>query len=389
MELAEFVDLKRPKWDTLERLLDLAEAKGLGQLSLDDARSLSRLYRGASSDLLWVRSRAGSADVSGYLNDLVGRAYALTYPGKRARWSDVWRFLSIGFPALMRAEMRMVLAALLIFWAGFGFGWIGMVFVPDAAPYLVPKQHLRVDPTKRVAEEADAKGATAQQQTQFASQLANNNISVAFFAFALGITAGVGTVYVLFWNGILLGALAWVYASKGLLTWFWAWILPHGIPEISAICIGGAAGLVIARGLIAPKGESRRAAVKREAATAVKLVLGTVALFLLAASIEGTISQIHPPRLSYGFKLTFADVTGAAVWAYLVSAYFRPEGAAGRAWALASLVFFFLPLLVACAIAAATGGEIAAWLWVGAGLGLVGAAAVFVRPVEQAPKRLE
>lgn len=330
MELAEFVDLKRPRWDALERLLDQAEAKGLGALSLDDARSLSRLYRAASSDLLWVRARAGSADVSGYLNDLVGRAYALTYPGRRVRWAEVWRFLSTGFPDVMLREWRVYVASFLVFWAGFGFGWIGMMFDPEAAPYLVPEQHLKLDPKKRAAEEAENKGASAQQQTTFASFLFTHNIQVAFLAFALGVTAGVGTAIMLFSNGVLLGALGWVYASKGMLTWFWAWILPHGIPEITAICIAGAAGFVLARGLVAPKGDSRRRALRREALTAVRLLLGTLALFVLAGCIEGTISQIHPPRLPAWFKIGFALVVGSGVYAYLFSSLLRRRAVLGE-----------------------------------------------------------
>src|SRR5439155_16957529 len=114
-----------------------------------------------------------------------------------------------------------------------------------------------------------------------------------------------------------------VYASNGLSGWCWAWILPHGIPEISAICIAGAAGFVVARGLVAPKGLSRREAVRKEAVTAVKLLLGTLALFVLAGCIEGTISQIHPPRLSIAFKIGFALVVGGGVYAYLLSGFFR------------------------------------------------------------------
>ncbi len=322
MEIAEFVDGRRPKWVALELLLDQAEEKGLKSLELEEARSLSKLYRSASSDLLWVRSRAGAADVSGYLNDLVGRAYALTYPGKRARFSDVLAFLGYGFPDVMLAEWRTYVASLMVFFAGFGFGWVGMVFDPDAAVYLVPEQHLKMDPTERAAEEATRK-SSVQQQARFSSFLFTHNIQVAFLAFALGITAGIGTAIMLFGNGVLIGALAWVYASKGLTGWFWAWILPHAIPEVSAICIAGAAGFVIARGLVAPKGLSRRQAVRKEAVTAVKLLLGTLALFVLAGIIEGTISQIHPPRLPVWFKLTFAVVMGSGVYAYLVSGALR------------------------------------------------------------------
>jgi uncharacterized membrane protein SpoIIM required for sporulation len=319
MELAEFIELKRPRWESLERLLDRAERDGLGALSLDDARALSRLYRGASSDLLWVRSHAGAADISGFVNDLVARAYALTYPGKRFRWAEVGRFLSVGFPKLMSAEWRAFVASFLVFWAGFGFGWLGMVFDPDAAPYLVPEQHLKFDPAKRAADEAESKGASTTDQAQFATFLFTHNIQVAFLAFALGLTAGIGTAIMLFSNGVLLGALGWVYASKGLLGWFWAWILPHGIPEITAIVIAGAAGFVMARGLVAPRGLSRRAALRNEAVVAVRLLLGTLALFVLAGLIEGTISQIHPPRLSIAFKVSFALVLGSGVYAYLWS----------------------------------------------------------------------
>lgn len=328
MEIAEFVDVKRPKWAALEKLLDKAEVAGLKALNLDEARALSRLYRSTSSDLLWVRARAGSADINGYLNDLVARAYALTYPGKRVRMNEIFAFLTLGFPDLMRREWRAFVAAVLVLAAGYAFGWVGMVFDPDAALYLVDEQHLHLDPVKRAEAEAKTEHSSIQGQAVFSSFLFTHNIGVAFFTFALGITAGVGSAIMLFITGILLGSLAWVYASKGLMGWFWAWILPHGIPEITAICIAGAAGFIIARGMIAPKGLSRRAAVRREAVTAVKLLMGTLALFVLAGFIEGTISQIHPPRLSIGFKIGFALVVGTGVYAYLLSGFLR-RGAEG------------------------------------------------------------
>jgi len=326
MELVEFVDLKRPRWASLERLLDQAERDGLKKLTLEDARALSRLYRSASSDLLWVRARSGSADVSGYLNDLVGRAYALTYPGKRVRLRDAGRFVAFGFPDLLLREWRVFVASLLICFGGFGFGWAGMTFDPDAAPYLVPSQHQSLDPVQRQKEEAESKGHSGDEQMAFASFLFTHNIEVAHFAYALGITAGVGTAILVFFNGVLLGALAWVYQSKAMAGWFWAWILPHGIPELTAICLAGAAGFVMARGLIAPRGLPRRVALRREARTAVKLLLGTEALFVLAGCIEGTISQVHPPKLSVEFKIAFATVVGGGVYAYLLSALAREPG---------------------------------------------------------------
>lgn len=330
MELAEFVDQRRPKWTNLEHLLDVAERDGLKKLSLEDAQALSKLYRSASSDLLWVRARAGAAEISGYLNDLVGRAYALTYPGKRVRFSEVGKFLSMGFPNVLAREWRMFAASMLLFFAGAGFGWVGMMFDPEAAPYLVPGQHQEMDPTKRAEEEAENKGAGAGEQAMFTSFLFTHNIQVAFLCFALGLTAGIGTAILMFLNGVMLGSLAWVYTSKGLAGWFWAWILPHGIPEITAIVIAGAAGFVLARAQIAPQGLPRSAALKKEGRVALELLMGTLAMFVLAGFIEGTISQIHPPRLSVAFKVGFALIVGSGVYAYLWSGAVRRALSAGR-----------------------------------------------------------
>lgn len=327
MEIAAFVEGRRPRWQELEALLTKADGTGLSSLQLEEARNLSRLYRAASSDLLQVRAHGGASEVAAYLNDLVARAYALTYPGRSARFSEVWRFLARGFPDVLARHWRPVAAAALIFLAGSAFGWLGMAFDPKAAPYLVPEQHLKTDPLERAKEEANREVADVENQAAFTSFLFTNNIQVAFLAFALGLTAGVGTAIVLFFNGIFLGSLAWVYASKGMAGWFWAWILPHGIPELTAIFIGGGAGFVVARALVAPGGLSRRAALRKEAPDALRLVLGTLTIFVLAGFIEGTISQIHPPKLSVGFKVSFALAVGTGVYAYLLSGIRRARRA--------------------------------------------------------------
>lgn len=322
MDLARFVDSRRSRWAQLESLLARAEKDSIAKLSLGDARSLSRLYRSASGDLLWVRARGASADVADYLNDLVARAYALTYPPERPRLAHVLRFIGRGFPLRIRAELRSVIAAILLTAAGGIFGAAGMRFDVNAREYLIPAQHQRIDPIQRARSEQTHSVASADEQAAFASFLFTHNISVAFLCFALGLTAGVGTAVMLFVNGLLLGALAQEYASKGLAGWFWAWILPHGIPELTAICIAGAGGFVLSRALIAPGGLSRRQALRREANQALELLLGSMLLFVVAGLVEGTISQIHPPRLSVAFKIGFALVLGTGVYAYLGSALF-------------------------------------------------------------------
>lgn len=318
MDLNEFIDRGRPRWQRLSKLLDRIEREGLKSLTLDEAREFGRLYRAASSDLLWARGRAASAELVESLNDLVARGYAQTYPGKRPRARDAVDFYVAGFPRLVRTEWRAVVAAYVLFLSGGLFGYVAMHLDPGAAVFLVPDQHQSLDPDERVKREAkNDDGMSANQQTAFSSFLFTHNIQVAFLAFALGLTLGIGTVILLFVNGLFLGALAVAYETKGHATWFWAWILPHGVPEISAICLAGAAGLILGRALVAPGSRARADALRVEGRTAVRLVLGTLPIFVVAGVIEGTISQIHEPRLPSIVKLLFAAAMAVLLALYL------------------------------------------------------------------------
>ena len=331
MDLNEFIDKGRPRWDRLKRLLDRIEHEGLKSLTLDEAREFGRLYRGASSDLLWARGRAASAELVASLNDLVARGYAQTYPGKRPRLHDAVTFVATGFPQLVRLEWKAVVAAYAITFGGALFGYAAMHLDPGAAIYLVPEEHQSLDPDKRVSHEAQKdEGMSANDQTAFSSFLFTHNIQVAYTAFALGLTLGIGTAILLFVNGLFLGALAVFYEAKGHALWFWAWILPHGVPEISAICLAGAAGLILGRALVAPGSRSRADALRVEGRTAVRIVLGTMPIFVVAGIIEGTISQIHEPHLPSLVKLAFAATMAVLLLLYLLRSGRSEEAGASR-----------------------------------------------------------
>lgn len=332
MELDDFMARGRPRWERLSALLDAVQRGGLRALSLEESRELGRLYRAASSDLLWARGRAASAEIVEYLNDLVARGYACTYPGESARLSDLFAFLARGFPRLVRREWKAVLAAYGLFLGGALFGYAAMLADPGAAVFLVPGEHQSLDPDRRVSEAAQGATASAQEQSAFSSFLFTHNIEVAFLAFALGLTLGAGTAILLFVNGIFLGALAQVYQAKEHALWFWAWILPHGVPEISAICLAGAAGLILGRALLAPGDRSRADALREEGRSAVRLALGTLPIFVVAGVIEGTISQIHEPHLPSAVKVLFAAGAAALLALYLLraGAGHAPSAAARR-----------------------------------------------------------
>ena len=147
-----------------------------------------------------------------------------------------------------------------------------------------------------------------------------NNIRVGFTAFALGFTWGLATVLVLFDNGLLLGVLGAIYISRGFALDFWSLILPHGVLELLAIFICGGAGLVLAKALVQPGDYTRRDALLVQGRIAVKLVLGTIPMFVAAALIEGFIT---PTTLPDSVKLAVAAFS-LAVFLFYVLAGNRP-----------------------------------------------------------------
>lgn len=316
-DVNRFVRERKPSWRELETLLGLCETSPR-LLGLAEMRRLGQLYRSVSSDLIRARSELLDASVTDYLNDLVARSYALVHGGRRRRSAGPVDFLVREFPRLFREELRAFGLAALVTALGAGVGATAVAFDPASLAVVIPDQHQEHTPGERVAlEEEDGGQADGNAALEFSSFLFTHNIQVTFLVFALGITFGLGTTAVLFSNGVPLGALAMQYHLAGRDLFFWSWILPHGIPELTQVFIAGAAGLVLARGLWIPGRRTRRDALVAEAKRAVRLVVGGMPILVLAGLVEGTISQMHEPRVPYALKLAVAALVGGAVYAYL------------------------------------------------------------------------
>jgi uncharacterized membrane protein SpoIIM required for sporulation len=328
MDLNTFIHAKQPDWRRLETLLVQIDGSGLAGLDVDDAREFANLYRSVSSDLVRARSLTGNPELLGYLNGLVGRAYAHIYATKRFGLMRLWRFFAVDYPRLVRSEYRAIAFSTAIFFAGGLFGAGAMMVDADAGAYLLIDYHRNLDPSDRVEQEIERGGMSADHQAQFSTFLFTHNIQVTFLVFVLGLTFGVGTFITLFVNGLYLGSLAVNYHLDGVGTFFWAWILPHGVPELTAIFIAGGAGFIIGRVLWNPGRRTRAAALKLHAGRAVKLILGTTPILVVAGLIEGTISQMHPPLMPYWIKLLVAATMAVLLVLYLGFAGRRKKEAA-------------------------------------------------------------
>ncbi|MGE0786843.1 MAG: stage II sporulation protein M [Sandaracinaceae bacterium] len=319
-DVNRFVRERTADWEELESLLARVEREGIKGLGLERAKRFGKLYRSVSSDLIRARSELVDASVVDYLNDLVARAYAQIYAGKRGEQERVGEFFLLELPRMFRAEWRLIALSAALLLGGGVLGAAAVGLDADALGVLIPEQHQEWTPEERIHRDAGSGGHSADEAAAFSNFLFTHNIQVSFLVFAMGITFGVGTVSLLFYNGVPLGALAMQYHQSGQDLFFWAWILPHGIPELTSIFIAGGAGLVIGRGLVLPGRRRRLDALVFEAKRAARLVVGTMPILVVAGLIEGTISQLHEPVVPYVAKLVFAGLVGIGLYAWLLLA---------------------------------------------------------------------
>lgn len=320
MEPERFIAEGEARWRELEVLLARADSVGVRRMSAQEVRRLAALYRRVCGDLVYARSRVVSADVVEPLNALVARAYGHVHVRRGLRLREAGEFLASGFPRTFRAHRRVFAAAALAFLLGAGAGAAALHVEPAARSVLLPFGHDRVDPAERVARDEGRGAAASGEAASFSAFLFTHNLRVTFLCFALGLTFGVGTLALLFYNGVGLGALAYAYHEAGVGLFFWAWILPHGVPELFETILAGTAGLLLGHALALPGELTRGEALRRAAREGARLVIGGAPILLVAGLVEGTVSQLHAPTLPYAAKLTFAGLLFVALVVYLALA---------------------------------------------------------------------
>jgi uncharacterized membrane protein SpoIIM required for sporulation len=322
MNQAEFIRARRPGWIEAGALLDEAEEGDLSSLSHESARRLVDLYRRASADLIQARTYGAGAEIVRHLETIVARGYALLYPPPPLELGRSFgRFFRDRFPRAVRREGRAFALATGAFAVGLLLGGLTTARDPEAARLFVPGEHQRMTPRERVeAEEraaGEGRGIGADGHAAFSSFLFTHNIGVSIVCFAIGIAWGLPTLLLLGYHGVFIAALAVEYFKDGEGTFFLAWILPHGIIEMTCMLLAGTAGLLLGRGALWPRGRRRGDRVREEARGALDILAGGAVLLVIAGIVEGTLSQIHEPTLPYPLKIAMALALGGALHAYL------------------------------------------------------------------------
>ncbi|MBU4461428.1 MAG: stage II sporulation protein M [Verrucomicrobia bacterium] len=335
LDLARFIERERPAWEELDRRLARVESDPYARLELDDIRRLHQLYERAAADLADIRDLATEPELRGMLESLVARAYAEIHTLRTGvtRFNP-WRWFTRTFPRTFRARARYFAAATIAMTAGVLFG--GGVLLADgtAKRHLLPFEHLQGDPADRVAQEEKTRDTGDAALQTFSAQLMTNNIRVSILALALGIAFGAGTLVLMFFNGVILGAVCADYLAAGQGVFLAGWLLPHGSIEIPAVLIAGQAGLLLGRAAIG-WGDRRTMKVRLSGVLGdlVTLVGGCSVLLVWAGLVESFFSQVHEPVLPYALKIAIgmAELAGLALFLALsgrAPAKDKPEGVA-------------------------------------------------------------
>ena len=304
MTEAKFIEKHIQTWRALEASLR-KPAK-----SFKSIEERVNLYRAVSGHLSHAQSVWGRGTLCNYLSELTSKAHSEIY--LHTDKEGAWTFLLKTMPRQIRANASWIIIASVLFTASALLSFYLTAVSPNFAYAFLPDEYIETIPV-----ESDKSGDSDNNWVApiMSSAIMVNNIRVSVLAFGLGLTCGIGTVYVLITNGFLLGSLSAIFTLKGETLVFWSLILPHGIWELTAIFIAGGTGLKLGYSLIRPGIYRRQDALLQAARNVTGLIVFVVILLIAAGIIEGFFT---PSNIDPVLKLAFAAVTAVVLIFYFI-----------------------------------------------------------------------
>ena len=293
---AAFRRQRELSWRELDRLLGVVERKGVRALKAGDLARLPVLYRAVLSSLSVARAVSLDRNLLEYLEALAARAYLAVYGPKRSFFATAFAFLARGLPAAVRAAAPQVAIAAAAMLLGHVVAQVLVAGDMDLYWHFVPAGMAQGRGPLATTEALRATlfhgEGDADRLSVFAAFLFSHNSQVAMLCFGLGFVAGLPVLLLLFFNGMTLGGMSALFHDRGLALEWWSWILPHGITEMLAVVLAGAAGLVLADAMVLPGRTSRVHRLAERGRLAGTIVLGTVGMLFVAGVIEGEFRQL-------------------------------------------------------------------------------------------------
>lgn len=288
VNIDRFIATNQPLWHRLAALTSLASSPA--QMRPADLDELVAAYERVNTHLSIARTTYRDPVLIESLTALTARAGSVVYGSRPRTWRAIGRFITDTFPAAVWHVRAFVLVSTLLFVIPATGLAVWLASSPEALELVAP-------PALREAylEEDFEDYYSSKPAAQFASEVMTNNIRVGIMAFGAGIGLCLPTVYVLVANGLNLGFAAGLFAAAGQQPKFWGLILPHGLLELTAVFVAGAAGLRLGWTLIDPGDRPRGEALTFEGRRAIVIVIGLVGVFGIAGLIEGFVTGSRLP----------------------------------------------------------------------------------------------
>jgi uncharacterized membrane protein SpoIIM required for sporulation len=312
MKLEEFILQRKPDWEQLALLTERCSANPK-RLSAEEVRDLGRLYRSVTSDLALAQRDFPLERVTTYLHQLASRAHSAVYSGEPMVWQQAVRFLRFTVPNTFRETLPFFLLACSFFIIPALVSGIATALQPDTAVWMLPGELQELQ--ESIEQKKLWTDIPVSQRPYASSFIMQNNIQVAFLAFAGGLALDILTVYVLTINGFVLGGITGLTAYYGIGWELWTFVIGHGVIELTVICLSGGCGLQLGWALIHPGSYSRKDALIQASQKAIRLVIFCILMLVVAGLIEGFISPSE--AIPAWVKWTVGIGSGALLYVYL------------------------------------------------------------------------
>ena len=316
------------RWQEFSARLTHAQRAGLASMSEREVTEFVSRYREVATDLARLRTASGGRehDAVYQLSRLVAAGHNLLYRQRATPGKAAWQYLTSAVPGEIRASwVQISLAALLLFGPAIAT-YVAIVRSPPLAYELMPATMIERAESAR-AREALGQGYLPEDEEiplpLLASEVATNNIGVTFAAFASGMTAGILTIVLLVFNGVAIGGAVGLFESMDVAHLIWAFVAPHGVLELFAICVAGGGAFHLASAILLPGTRTRREALAVRGRRAIRLIAAATMLLVVAGAIEGFIS----PRVwPLPWKLAVSAVTAVLLLLFLSLGRRREDG---------------------------------------------------------------
>ncbi|MDR1656320.1 MAG: stage II sporulation protein M [Deltaproteobacteria bacterium] len=326
---------RQASWTQLDQLVTKLEKKGAKSLTSQEAIALPKLYQAQISSLAVARNTILDQNLLEYLENLSLRAYLAVYGPRKSFFKCFKEFLSQGFPQSVQRLWAPIIVSALILISSTLVGLIAVKIDSGYYPLLVSPSIAQGRDYSSTSQELLEEGifqpwsGFEESFIHFAGFLFRHNSTVSLLCFGLGFAFGIPTIFLLFSNGLLLGAMIGLHLDKGIGLEFIGWLSIHGVTELTAVVLAAGGGLAIAQGIIFPGPRCRKDNLARLGRDAAQVMMGAIIMLLVAGILEGGFRQlIHLTSL----RLLIGAITGF-FWAtyFLKAALSDPQTNSGSA----------------------------------------------------------